>query len=80
MYYNERRDDCVNGLGNHLETVLVILVKKMCSHECEYWHDVVKNTVLREMYMYMYKCDCRKYPLRDNLYNVIHVSGVEGCV
>ena len=45
-YRNKWRDDCVNGLFNHLETVLIILTKKMGSHECENRHDVVKNTVL----------------------------------
>lgn len=49
MYRNEWRYDCVNGLGNHLETVLVILMEEMGTHEGEDWHDVVKYTILSIM-------------------------------
>ena len=56
MYRNKWWDDSVNSLGDHLKTVLVVLMQEMGTHESEDWHDIMENTILSMVLC----CECRE--------------------
>ena len=44
----DRRDDCVNGFRDDLETVLTVLTQNTSTHECEDGHDVMQHQCLQQ--------------------------------
>ena len=58
-YLDERRDDCINGFRDDLETVLTVLTQNTSTNECEDGHDIMQHQCLQQ------QKQCQVIPTED---------------